>query len=1125
MSIQNTLFADGPESSGKPEHANEPEDRADAEATVDEASFRLSRLEVYNWGPFGGLHQIDFDDAGTAIIGPTGSGKTTLVDALMTLLVSQPRYNLASTGGNESDRDLVSYVRGVLGGDGSDGHEQVARPGKTMTGIAATYASGNQVVRLGALLWTEGSSNATADLKRRWIFSTAPDQTLDMWLRTRHEEGVRELMKMGRETAGLRIFESKKQYLAQTHNFFDVGDNAFTLLNRAAGLKQLNSIDEIFRELVLDDRSMFDRALEVAAEFDNLAAIHAELETARKQRDALMPIEEEEKKRQKLGRKTERLRTLQRIVPTWFAIQGCRLWKQHVEQLGSQLAKSEADLQAEKQAERACQLRVDQFRESYLRLGGGIVAQLEETIGLQKQNVEERRKHASVYQQLTESLQLNTELTIVAFNENQSKLKNKREQLSHRRESKQTETLGVMSQARSLQEQLDKINNDLRKVKERPRSNIPPQFQEFRDELAKHLSLGEEDLPYLAELVEVKADQSAWRGAIERAIGSERLRVLVPEDHMRDALRWVNHRDNRIHVRLQTARLSQDSSTFFADSFANNLNFRSHPLQAAAKSLIAARDYHCVESADELGRTEHGLTIEGTMSGRGGRFEKQDQRRLADGWLTGFDNKAQLRALLESHQETNDALQNSTSAAAGHQRQLNDLDGEIKAVDQLLLLDFTTIDVPEAAAKLLQYEERLSTLLDPDSDASKAKELFDAENAKLTALRESVAGLQTDVGVIESKIVDGQSKLSEAEERVGKGLDEEQLELAAKSIQLPDNLAAQRLDEQERKYVQLVNDHLNKHATSVAEQEKRLIRCMEAAKRTDTGELADIGSELEDVQHYLDRLTKLRQESLPEKLKRFLDYLNLSSDQGVTQLLEGIQLQVDAIEDRIAELNQTLLKVDFRSGRYLQLKPQRVQDERKRALDTALRTMRSAALKDDQGESHYKALRTMVDILRDAANNRRQVGSRALLDPRYRLNFFVVEVDRSTGSQSPPRTGSQSGSGGEKELMASHILTASLSYALCPAEATRPLYASVILDEAFSKSSPSAATRIIEALRVFELHPIFVTPNKEIGLLKRHTRKVICVQRIGRKSSVASIRWEELEQLAQSTNAQPNEHS
>jgi uncharacterized protein YPO0396 len=98
--------------------------------------------------------------------------------------------------------------------------------------------------------------------------------------------------------------------------------------------------------------------------------------------------------------------------------------------------------------------------------------------------------------------------------------------------------------------------------------------------------------------------------------------------------------------------------------------------------------------------------------------------------------------------------------------------------------------------------------------------------------------------------------------------------------------------------------------------------------------------------------------------------------------------------------------------------------------------------------------------------------------------------------------------------MASHILTASLSYALCPAGANRPLYGTVVLDEAFSKSSQSAATRIVEALRIFGLHPIFVTPNKEIGLLKRHTKRVICVQRPKKQSSLASISWEKLEGLA-----------
>ena len=56
-------------------------------------------------------------------------------------LGTNPKYNLASTGGHESDRDLVSYVRGVAGaGDGSGGQPHIARPGKTISGISATLA-------------------------------------------------------------------------------------------------------------------------------------------------------------------------------------------------------------------------------------------------------------------------------------------------------------------------------------------------------------------------------------------------------------------------------------------------------------------------------------------------------------------------------------------------------------------------------------------------------------------------------------------------------------------------------------------------------------------------------------------------------------------------------------------------------------------------------------------------------------------------------------------------------------------------------------------------------------------------------------------------------------------------
>ena len=114
----------------------------------------------------GGRHVAWLDLDGT-IIGPTGSGKTTLVDALMTLITVNPRYNLASTGGQQSDRELVSYIRGVSGvGNRSGDNEHIARSGKTVTGISARFSDGEQQVTLGAVLAIDGTSSALADVKR-----------------------------------------------------------------------------------------------------------------------------------------------------------------------------------------------------------------------------------------------------------------------------------------------------------------------------------------------------------------------------------------------------------------------------------------------------------------------------------------------------------------------------------------------------------------------------------------------------------------------------------------------------------------------------------------------------------------------------------------------------------------------------------------------------------------------------------------------------------------------------------------------------------------------------------------------------------------------------------------------
>lgn len=1077
----------------------------------DGQTFILSDLEILNWGPFPGKHRAEFDERGTAIIGSTGSGKTTLVDALMTLIADNPRYNLASTGGHDkNDRSLISYIRGV---GGSAGGDKVARPGKTITGIAATYRNQQQIIRAIAIFWLDSTSNSQQDLKRRFFISEDSEQDLDLLLRQWEQDGARQLMRHSRETAGLRAFESKRSYLAQLRSVFDVSENAFNLLNRAAGLKQLDSVDVIFRELVLDDKSAFKQALEVAADFDNLAAIHKELEDARAQKESLLPIATANEQLQKQQKKLSESNDLKRLIPRWYAQLGVELYRKELERLEAQKLEAERQFEIKNQELEAVLTHEQTLQQRYLKLGGSDIDRLEETINAQKKLLKMREGAAEDYKRIVRALNLSDELSSAQFEKNKNILVAKRPELKKALEQAEEEEAESRSQLRDARMEREQLKTTIREVEASPGSNIPLNFQSFRRDLAEHLRLNPDDLPYVAELVEVKAEEADWRGAIERAIGANRLRILVPQAHLRDALKWINHRDNKLHVRLQEACVEEPEKDYFFDSFIHKLNIKQHPLRLALENLLARQDYHCVPDSDTLSGTAHGLTIQGAMSGVSGRFDKPDQRKLDEGWLTGFDNRDQLKTLarkLLKTEETYRTLEPRTKLLGEKRKQC---DGELGFLENVLKLEFDQIDAPVIQRSIQTLRKEVEELKKPESEAGIAKAAYEDAKKATEKRRSELLKIEVELGVMEKDMKRAEVSLKGCRDRLDEPIAEMETEMGKRHFDQANSVSRENLDQLEREANKRIDQQIEGRRDKIGSLEKNLISSMEKARALNEGAYVDAGTDLDSIPVYLKELQKLVEEALPDKQKRFLEYLNRSSDQGVTQLLAHIDQEVDTIERRIEDLNHTLAKVDFRENHYLQLRPQRLNDLTIRELNKARRHLRSAVLKEDDGRSHYSALRKIVEILREAGNNRHLVGSRALLDPRYRLQFFVVEVDRDTGRESTGRTGSQSDSGGEKELMTSHILTASLSYALCPSGASRPLYGSIILDEAFSKSSQSAASLIVNALRVFGLYPIFVTPNKEISLLKKHTRRAICVQRLDSGSCLATITWEKLAEL------------
>ena len=87
-----------------------------AEQYVD--GYRIELFQMYNWGVFNNtIYTETFNGKSALLTGNNGTGKTTLVDGLVTLLVPSAyrKYNQSSGTEKSRDRDEESYVLGAYG--------------------------------------------------------------------------------------------------------------------------------------------------------------------------------------------------------------------------------------------------------------------------------------------------------------------------------------------------------------------------------------------------------------------------------------------------------------------------------------------------------------------------------------------------------------------------------------------------------------------------------------------------------------------------------------------------------------------------------------------------------------------------------------------------------------------------------------------------------------------------------------------------------------------------------------------------------------------------------------------------------------------------------------------------
>src|SRR5690606_13061786 len=130
-----------------------------------------------------------------------------------------------------------------------------------------------------------------------------------------------------------------------------------------------------------------------ADSFDDLTAIHEELEIARRQQRSLEPIQSGWEKYQHNRTLLTDKTTLSEILPVWFGEQAHRLWKAESERLMQLLQQADTALATAAERHDNQQQTRNQLHEAYLQLGGANIETLEALIQAKHDNLKRRQHH------------------------------------------------------------------------------------------------------------------------------------------------------------------------------------------------------------------------------------------------------------------------------------------------------------------------------------------------------------------------------------------------------------------------------------------------------------------------------------------------------------------------------------------------------------------------------------------------------------------------------------------------------------------------------------------------------------------------------------------------------------
>ena len=525
------------------------------------AGFKLDYLEVWNWGTFDKkVYHMNLHGNNSLLTGANASGKSTLIDALLTLMVPLKRqrfYNQSSGVEKKGNRTEESYFFGNYGNQQQEGAASTTtlrlRDKGARSVLLASFCNvDKRVVTLFQVRYYTGEElKVLFGVARESLTIERDFSEFDL-----HGDWRKRLTKKynTNETKRTIEFLMVRWHMAKKMiTLFGMrSDKALTLFNQIVGVKVLDDLDSFIRTNMLEELPAEEKYQELKDNFQNLMEAKTNIDKVKEQIAQLEPINALTEELKEIDIRIVEMEQEKSVAAYWFAARTVDLCDKELVCCKSDLRKLEDRLKELK-------VQKGELEQEQMRLTVAIekdevgqqIHEIEKEINQRVRIRDNRKAKAEEYDKLAKLVKMEQSPDVEVFEINRATAKREKDALQV------TIDRQLMEEKRQAQNRQDEISSNIEermatiRYLQQHKNNISGRVAEIRDEILEAVGATTEEIPFIGELICVKDDERDWEYSIERILHNFALRLVVPEKYYKQVNEYVNGHNLRGRIVYQ----------------------------------------------------------------------------------------------------------------------------------------------------------------------------------------------------------------------------------------------------------------------------------------------------------------------------------------------------------------------------------------------------------------------------------------------------------------------------------------------------------------------------------------------------------------------------------------------